>query len=312
MDELALLTKIEERLALRDSRVSIGVGDDAAVLAPMARGAVLSVDVAVEGVHFDRRWLSLEDAGYRGYVAALSDLAAMGAAPVAGLLSMIVPSAASDDDVLGMIDGAREAARAYGAPIVGGNLSSGGELAMSTTVVGAAPERPLLRSGARAGDALFVTGTLGAAALGLSLLSRDEGAREQAAAFVERWRRPRARFDRIPALLGVASSAIDVSDGLAQDLAHLARASGVAAIVESALLPLEDGHAVLATALGLDGDLLALSGGEDYELLFTAEADAVDASIATRIGSVTAGQGVRVLDRSGDERLLPRGGYQHR
>ena len=177
---------------------------------------------------------------------------------------------------------------------------------------GAAPERPLLRSGARAGDALFVTGTLGAAALGLSLLSRDEGAREQAAAFVERWRRPRARFDRIPALLGVASSAIDVSDGLAQDLAHLARASGVAAIVESALLPLEDGHAVLATALGLDGDLLALSGGEDYELLFTAEADAVDASIATRIGSVTAGQGVRVLDRSGDERVLPRGGYQHR
>jgi thiamine-monophosphate kinase len=225
---------------------------------------------------------------------------------------MILPSTASDGDVLRMIDGAREAAQIYGAPIVGGNLSSGAELAMSTTVVGAAPERPIERRGARAGDALYVTGTLGAAALGLSLLSRDEGAREHAAAFVERWRRPRARFDRVPALLGLASSAIDVSDGLAQDLAHLASASGVRAVVESALLPLEDRHAELAAALGLDGDLLALTGGEDYELLFTAPADAVDTSIATRIGSVVAGHGVRVLDRSGGDRALPRGGYQHR
>jgi thiamine-monophosphate kinase len=312
MDELELLTKIEERLRVSDVRVAIGVGDDAAVLAPMARGTVLSVDVAVEGVHFDRRWLSLEDAGYRGYVAALSDLAAMGAAPVAGLLSMIVPSAASDGDVLRMIDGAREAALLYGAPIVGGNLSSGAELAMSTTVVGAAPEHPIERRGARAGDALYVTGTLGAAALGLSLLSRDESTREHAAVFVDRWRRPRARFDRVPALLGVASSAIDVSDGLVQDLEHLAKASRVGAIVESALLPLEEGHAELAAALGLDGDLLALSGGEDYELLFTAAEGAVDASIATRIGSIVPGQGVRVLDRSGSERVLPRGGYRHR
>lgn len=311
MDELTLLTKIRNRLSQSDARVSVGVGDDAAVLAPMARGAVLSVDVAVEGVHFDRRWLSLEDAGYRGYVAALSDLAAMGAAPAAGLLSMIVPRANTDDDVLRMIDGAHEAAVEYGAPIVGGNLSSGAELAMSTTVIGEAPARPLLRSGARPGDAVYVTGTLGAAALGLALLSRGEADREGASPFVARWRRPRARFDRMAAVLAVATSAMDVSDGLVMDLERLIEASGVAATVESARLPTEAGHDDLARALGLDGDDLALSGGEDYELLFTAPEGSAAPAVATRIGTLHAGHGVRVLDRSGTERSLARRGYEH-
>lgn len=311
MDELSLLAKIRERFDARHPRVTLGIGDDAAILAATSGGAVLSVDVAVEGVHFDRRWLSLEEAGHRGYVAALSDLAAMGATPSAGLLSMIVPGSSSDDEVLSMIEGAHRAAEEYDAPIVGGNLSSGAQLAMSTTVMGEAPPKPLRRDGARPGDALYVTGRLGAAALGLALLSRGEERREGAAPFVARWRTPRARFDRLADIVSVATSAMDISDGLLMDLERLTEASGVAATVESANLPTEPGHHELARALGLDGDVLALTGGEDYELLFTANAS-LDPSVATRIGSIHAGSGVRVLDRNGRERSLNVRGYAHR
>lgn len=311
MDEFALISKIRARLERDDPRISLGIGDDAAILAPMTRGAVLSVDVAVEGVHFDRRWLSLEDAGFRGYVAALSDLAAMGSTPTAGLLSMIVPEGLEDNEVLHMIDGARQAADAHGAPIVGGNLSSGAQLSMSTTVIGEAAEHPLTRGGASAGEAVYVTGTLGAAALGMALLARGEAERDGAEVFVARWRRPRPRFDRVAPLLAVASSAIDVSDGLLSDLEHICRASGVAARIESARLPLEAGHDALASALGLDGDELALAGGEDYELLFTAEAGAVDPSVATRIGVLESGEGVQVQGRDGKARSLARRGYRH-
>lgn len=312
MDELSLIAKIRERLSRDDARVALGVGDDAAILAPLARGAVLSVDAAVEGVHFDRRWISLDDAGFRAYVAALSDLAAMGAAPVAGLLSFIVPRGAPDEDVLRMIDGAAEAAAAYGAPIVGGNLSSGRELAMSTTVVGEAPARPFVRGGARPGDAVYVTGTVGAAALGLALLARDEAERDGAAVFVARWRRPRARFDCAALIADAVTSAIDVSDGLAGDLEHLCEASGVGAVVESARVPVEARHHELAQALGLDGTELALAGGEDYELVFTAKEGAIDPRVATCIGTIVPERGVRVLDVHGSEIPLSRRGHIHR
>lgn len=311
-DEFELIAAIRERLARKDERIEIGIGDDAAILKPTTRGTVLSVDVVVEGVHFDRRWLAWEDVGWRGYSAALSDLAAMGARPSAGLLSMILPSTMGDDDVLAIVDGVAAAADAFGAPVVGGNVSSGTQLSMSTTVVGEAPARPITRSGARIGDAVYVTGSVGAAALGLALLSSGEAARAGALPFVARWRRPRPRFDVVPALEGVATSAADVSDGLAQDLGHLCEASGVGAVIEEARLPLEPGHDALARALGRDGMLLALAGGEDYELVFTAPRSRVAPGIATEIGAVVEGSKVRVLDRHGQERTLARAGHRHR
>jgi thiamine-monophosphate kinase len=307
VDELELIARIRERLARDDARISLGIGDDAAILAPMERGAVVSVDVVVDGVHFDRRWLSFADVGWRGYASALSDLAAMGADPVAGLLSMILPSDLSDEEVLAIVDGCARAADELGAPVVGGNLSRGAQLSISTTVIGHAPEHPIARSGARIGDGLFVTGTLGAAALGRALLARGDRSREP---FVTRWRRPRPRFDVALALRASATSAIDVSDGLLADLDQLCEASGVGAVVEEALVPLEPGHSELAASIGEDGIALALSGGEDYELLFTARDD-IDPTVATRIGSITE-RGVRVLRSDGSERMLLHRGYRHR
>lgn len=311
MDEQALIAAIRACLGRDDPRVAIGIGDDAAILAPMSRGVVLSVDVVVEGVHFDRRWLADEDVGWRGYVAALSDLAAMGASPRAGLLSLVLPSALEDEAVLAIVRGAGQAADAYGAPVVGGNLSRGAELSMSTTVIGEAPPSPLTRSGAREGEGLFVTGTVGAAALGLAALAAGQGSRADAGPFVARWRRPSARFDVVSRLLGLATSAADVSDGLVADAGHLAEASGAGAVIEQARLPLAPGHQALAASLGEDGELLALSGGEDYELVFTAPADA-ELPFATRVGTIVRGEGVRVVDRHGAERALRRTGHRHR
>lgn len=318
MDEFALIERIRRRLARDDARVQIGIGDDAAVLAPMARGTVLSVDVVVEGVHFERRWLGWEEIGGRGYVAALSDLAAMGAEPVAGLLSMVIPTNVDEEAVLSMIEGVAQAADYYGAPVVGGNLSVGRQLAIHSTVVGEAPARPMRRRGARVGDGVFVTGTVGAAALGWRLLAagRDE-ATEETHAFLQRWRRPRARFDVAEQIRRVASSCIDLSDGVLQDLGHLCEQSGVGADVEIGRLPLERGHHTVATAAGEDPLELALSGGEDFELLFTAsprEAQGLG-KIATRIGTIveaTTQRGrVRALDEQGQERPTARTGHRH-
>jgi thiamine-monophosphate kinase len=311
MDELSLVEAIRARLGTADARVAVGIGDDAAVLAPLAQNAVLSVDAAVEGVHFDRRWLTLEDVGFRSYVTALSDLAAMGARPIAGLLSLVLPRALTDHEVLSVIDGVAEAARVFDAPVVGGNVTSGPALMLSSTVVGeAAAERALLRRGAEVGDTVHVTGTVGAAALGLALSSADRMELEGAAPFVARWRRPRARFDVRDALLDAATAAIDVSDGLAGDLAHVCRASGVGAVLEAARLPVEADHHRLATALGRDGDVLALAGGEDYELVFTAKEHALP--WATAIGLIVEGSGVTVLGRDGQPRALASLGYRHR
>lgn len=312
MDEHALIEAIRARLDTSDARVSLGIGDDAAILAPTAGGAVLSVDAAVEGVHFDRRWLTLEEVGHRSVVAALSDLAAMGARPLAALSSLVLPRSMSDAEVLALVDGIAGAARAYDAPVVGGNVASGATLVLSTTVVGEAPPGgALLRGRARAGDAVHVTGTLGTAALGLAALAAGLPESETAAPFMARWRRPRARFDVREALLGVAHAAIDVSDGLLADLGQVCAASGVGAVIECARLPLAPGHDELAAALGQDPDAFALGGGEDYELVFTTAPD-VRVPGATPIGHLREGRGVEARERDGRPRATGCHGFQHR
>ena len=311
MDELALIEKIRARLDHEDERVRIGIGDDAAVLAPLRGGSVLSVDVSVEGVHFDRAWLSFSAIGRRAFVSAVSDLAAMGATPVAALLSLVIPKTLDEDSVLALVDGAASAAEAHHAAIVGGNLSAGRELSITTTVVGEANEPILRRGGARAGDGVFVTGTLGAAALGWRLLAGGRAEEEAARSFVLRWRELRARFDLVDRVRAVASACVDVSDGVVQDLAHICDESATAASIELARLPVDPGHFALAASIGEDGAELALAGGEDYELLFTAAMDSDVSGWATRLGEVTEGRGVRVLNPDGSERTLTRTGHRH-
>ena len=288
--------------------VRLGIGDDAAVLA--ARGQLVwTVDAQVEGVHFRADWLSCEDIGYRATMAAVSDIAAMGAQPVAALASLALPSGFADAKLERLVRGQAEAARLAGCPLVGGNITRASELGVTTTVLGRAA-RPLLRSGARPGDELWLCGEVGAAALGLAALQRGVRARRALKTCIERWRRPRALLEHGAELARRARASIDISDGLAGDAAHLARASRVRLVIDafslqSALAP----HVVAAAAeLELDGLAVALAGGEDYALL-ACGARARRPAEARLIGRVERGAGV-YLEQDRRRRELG-SGFEH-
>jgi thiamine-monophosphate kinase len=252
--------------------VSLGIGDDAAVLRPVTEPLVWTVDASVEGTHFERAWLGLEDIGYRAFQAAASDLAAMGARPLGALSALELPKGFSKRDLAALVAGQARAARECGAPVVGGNVARSPRLALTTTLLGTA-RAPLRRDGARAGDELWLLGDVGLSGLGLALLrKRPRGAHRGAARVcVEAWRHPRALLAEGARLVGRASAAIDVSDGLAGDVANLSRASGVRCVVEAQAVEraLAPELVEVARSLGRSPLDVALNGGEDYALLAT-------------------------------------------
>ena len=277
-----------------------GVGDDAAVLS-LARGdsVVVSVDAFVENRHFRRGWLTPREIGRRAVVAAMSDLAAMAARPIGVLLALVVPSAwRADLDAL--TDGFGEAVTECDAVVVGGNMSDGSELSITTTVLGGA-FAPLARNGARAGDRVYVTGRLGAPAAALERLYRGE----DPGPFRERFARPHARLAEARWLAdGGATAAVDVSDGLVADLRHLAAASHARIELDAERLPCFAGVSVEA----------ALASGEECELAVTAsgpfDRDGFSHRFGvplTEIGRVVAGEpavdvrGARVAAISGHD-----------
>jgi thiamine-monophosphate kinase len=285
----------EEFDAIRDliarfGDVASGIGDDAAVLdVPRGERLVVSTDTSVEGRHFRAGWLSAEEIGYRAVTAALSDLAAMAAQPLAVLWAVDLPEGWRPK-LLALADGARDAVRAVGTKIVGGNLSGADALSITTTVLGSA-YRPLTRAGARDGDRLYVTGRLGGPALALaSWLAEKTPEREHRARFA----RPQARIIEARWLAdhGVTAG-LDISDGLASDARHLAAAGGIGLTVHIDRLP---------TVQGADAQTAARSG-EEYELLVTApsldtaEFERRFGIPLTAIGEVGAGGGVAFLDR---------------
>ncbi len=294
MSEWTLIEAVKAEL-MRGSRrrVAIDIGDDAAVLSRIEGGAVLSVDASVEDVHFRRRWAGWDVLGARAFEAALSDLAAMGSRPVAALLALALPPRMREPDVRQLARGVARAARRARCPVVGGNLTRASEVSITTTVVGEG-RRHLTRSGARVGDDVFVTGRVGGAALGLACLERRGARLPEAGPFVKRLLAPVARVAEGIALARIAHACIDLSDGLVSDLGHVADASGVAIEIDAVLVPRARGHDRLAARLGLDGLTLALAGGEDYELAFTAKRGARIPVRAFRVGRVLRGAGVVV------------------
>lgn len=298
----------------QDPRVALGIGDDAAVLAPVAEALVWTIDAAVEGVHFKRAWLSFEDLGFRATMAAASDLAAMGAEPVGLLAALALPGDVSDEDLQALAEGQRAAASAIGAPLVGGNLARGGEISIATTALGKAA-RPLRRDGARVGDALWMAGPVGLAAAGLELLRRGapleaEGARAAVAA----WRRPTARIAEGMRIALIATGAIDISDGLAQDLGHMARASGVRIELDPGPLVSPE-LAAAASLLGVSPLDLALHGGEDYALVIAAPDGEPPAPGFIRIGTCEAhapgSPRIALAGPDGAPITLPERGFDH-
>lgn len=292
-------------------RPLLGIGDDAAVLGARGTTLVWTIDGSVEGVHFARRWLSLHDIGWRALHAAVSDIAAMGARPVAALCHLVLPASLSSTELRRLGAGQAAAARELACPVLGGNVSSGPQLELATTVLGELParQRALTRAGARPGDEIWVVGRLGFAAAGLRALEQGRALRGALRACGRAWRCPRALIDEGLGLRGRATACIDVSDGLVGDATHVARASGVALVFDRDRLDVvSEPLRPAADQLGLDVLELVLFGGEDYALLATGPSKKRP-PFAQPIGRVEAGEGVWLAEAKRRRRL--RGGFQH-
>jgi thiamine-monophosphate kinase len=319
LTERELVQLVQQRLSPAPPWVVVGIGDDAAVVEPERnRLDVVTVDSIVDGVHFDRRFTPPDAIGYRALAVNLSDLAAMGAAPRFALLSMALPSDLPRIDYERIIDGLAGLAREHRLSVVGGNVTrTPGPLVLDVTAFGTVKRRSVLkRSGARPGDIVFVTGTLGAAAAGLEML--QAAAVDAPSACVERYLRPSPRV-RPGLLLGrnrAASACVDLSDGLADGVARIADASGVGLSLETAALPIEPSARAWWELRGQPVVQRAVGGGDDYELLFTVrpkmrrrlEAVARHGGVAlSRIGVCTPGRALVLRAEDGTETPMPEG-----
>jgi thiamine-monophosphate kinase len=276
--ERALITEIRARLGPAPPWLLVGIGDDAAVVKP-ERGAleILTTDALVEGIHFDRRFSTPADVGWKSLAVNLSDIAAMGGTPRLALLSLGLPAEMPAADVHALVDGFLALAADARVTLAGGNVTrSPGPLMVDVTVTGFARARHVLtRGGGRAGDDLYVTGAVGAAAAGLGWLTarRDSNGfdLEGIEACVLRHRRPEPRV-RLGALLGrnrAATACMDTSDGVADAVRQIAEASGVGATIDASLLPIPAAAHEYFRRAGVDPIVGAAAGGDDYELLFS-------------------------------------------
>jgi thiamine-monophosphate kinase len=325
MGEFELLAKLRERLPPIGPRVELGSGDDAAITVPGGATAT-SVDAIVEGVHFRREEAGLETVGRKALSTALSDLAAMGAEAGEAYVVLGAPAGLAEQDFDALLDGLLAVASATGTTLAGGDLTRAPVISLAVTVVGhaARPERFVSREGAKPGDLLVVTGEIGGAAAGRLLL--DDPAlvasvsEPIAAALRARQLDPTPRLRSGHALATAGARAmIDLSDGLAGDAGHLSRAGAVALRIDAGALPIAEGVAEIAATAGLDPLQLAVSGGEDYELLAAIPAERLDEATTgigktaettlTPIGAVEAGEGVEIRLPGGG--LLEVRGHDH-
>jgi thiamine-monophosphate kinase len=323
--ELALIESIRERAGRsRGGALRLGIGDDCAILQPPTGCEVLiTTDFTLEGRHFRRDWHPAVSVGHRCLLRGLSDIAAMGGKPMAAFLSLALPAGFTATAfgrrwVDGFLTGLMDLAAATGTPLAGGDTAAapGDAILADIIVLGSVPRGTALRrSGARAGDAIYVTGALGGAAAELQALAANPRRFRQAIAKDGNHPHlfPVQRLALADRLRRVASSAMDVSDGISTDLRHLCEESGTGAIVQAAALPL---HPLLSDLKPREAIKLALQGGEDYELLFTVRPGTrVPRQIAgvplTRIGEMTSDRRI-LLEQNGKLKPLKAEGWEHR
>jgi len=302
---------------------ALGLKDDAALFLPAAgRRVVVTADALVEGVHFPEKELP-------GFIAKkllrvnLSDLAAMGAIPRAYLLVLALPRKVNDAWLEAFSTGLKEDQEAFGVTVIGGDMvATHGPLTLSLTLLGEAGEEGIMtRSGAQAGDVVFVSGTIGDAALGLRVLVGELAGldKEDADFLIARYQLPEPRVELGRRLTGLASAGMDISDGLAADLGHICEASNLGGRIDASRVPLSP---VVRAALAVDLSLIKtiLGGGDDYELLFTAAPEHESKIMAlgdsmnlklTAVGTILEGDGVVVYDGYGAEIVLNHQGFKH-
>ncbi len=319
--EFGLIERIRKATP-RGRGVRLGIGDDAAWVECKKNTLLVTSDLLIEGVHFNLRWTSFYCLGYKTLAVNLSDLAAMGGYPAYLLLSLGIPVDFRAEDIEEFYRGIRSLASRAGVSLIGGDTNASRNFFISAFLAGYAPHRPITRCGGKVGDDIYVTGTLGDSALGLELLRKKKtrAKRKMTAYLLKRHRLPTARL-KAGAVLArerLAKAMIDVSDGLLQDLGHVCQASKVGAVIWQEALPLSRAYRLCA---GNKGYLRALTGGEDYELLFClrrrdrSRLDKVKKKLGVpvrHIGKcVSYREGIRVVDGKGEPLPISIKGHDH-
>jgi thiamine-monophosphate kinase len=306
LHEFELIARLCANLP-KSRRTILGVGDDCAMIAPSADRQLITIDSMVEDVHFKHAWTTPEALGARALTVNLSDIAAMGGSPTTCVVNLAVRSGLGYQYFERLYAGLRQAASTSRVDVVGGNVTRALQLSITIALIGEASEGVMRRDQARAGDSIYVTGTVGDAALGLQILSGEVRAKGTAREFlIDRYRAPTARLEagRKLSRLRPVPSAIDLSDGLWQDLGHVLEASGVGAEMAAETIPLSSAY----RAVMGDDPRIALTGGDDYELLFCTRTTLSPAALSrrlgvpvTRIGQIVKRRGVRLFQ---DGRLI--------
>ena len=321
--EFELIARLSAGIHL-SRRTLLGVGDDCAIISRPHGQLLFTIDSLVEKVHFELRWGTPQALGARALAVNLSDIAAMGGRPTACVINLGVREGIASRTLERIYAGLRDAAREASTDIVGGNITRARELSITIALLGEAGRGAMRRDAARPGDEIFVTGTLGDAALGWRILAgklklRGDAKKNRAAKeyVVARFLRPDARLDagQRLAALRPAPAAIDVSDGLMQDLGHILERSGVGAEIDASRIPVSPAYRVL-----MGGDLVhALTGGEDYELIFCVKPGHSESALSRRlgvevrrIGRIVRGKRLKVIGAdapivAGWDQLRPRG-----
>ncbi len=325
LGEFGLIDRIQKRFPPPAMPVPLGIGDDAAAILPSSKQyLLLTTDSLIEGVHFDPAFSTFQDVGYKSVMVNVSDIAAMGGAPRYFLISLGLTNRQTVEEIDHLYKGIERGSRETGIDLLGGNIAfSTGPFFISPTVVGEVPKKEMVtRAGAREGDGLYVTGTLGDAAAGLALLKKGIETR-RFARLVRRYRRPQARWreGRLLAKMRIPSAMIDLSDGLSSDLGHLMEQSRLGAEIEADRLPLSLPLRATSLQMGTDPLEYALHGGEDYELLFSVperKVKKLERMIeeglirATRIGRIASQRiGLTLKEPDGRRRAIAPGGWDH-
>jgi len=328
--ESEIISRLRKRAGVNDN-VLLGIGDDAALIKPTGgRDLIACCDLMVEGVHFRTEWTPPRLLGWKALAVNLSDVAAMGGTPKYAMMSIALPPWSSSEFIDELFEGMLQLADANGVAIIGGDTSSSRDsLFIDVIVIGECESgKAITRRGANIGDRIYVSGSLGASALGLSLL--EDGFRlndSQDTSDAKRWAllkhlapEPQLKLGLALGEAGLATAMIDISDGLSTDLWHILDQSGVGAVIHASAIPIaECVRSIASAAASIDPLRLALNGGEEYELLFTASPGKANAlaelsdTLAVRltaIGDIVAPRGLQLVQNGALESLQP-SGYEH-
>ena len=310
--EFALIKRIAAKP--KDKSIIKGIGDDAAVLKLGGKLFVITTDTLVENDHFSLKWFSPKQVGMKAIEINASDVGAMGGKPRYALVSLVLKPDTPVEFVDGLYRGMREAGEKHGIEIIGGNVTHGKELVIDIDMIGEVEKQNLcLRSNAKPGDFILVSGDAGKSTAALHLFRKSKLNKKNKNNFkkiIEAHTEPKARFDKVKKFIKYINAMIDVSDGIASDITRLCEQSNVGAVIYADNIPIADETKKAAKLLGENALDYALYGGEDFELVFTVSEKNLRNVKGFLIGEITKKKGVR-LYQHGKEKLITKHGYDH-